>query len=72
MVNMSVQETNLPFKQQLFTLLHSHASNHFQARAYESANKFFSAAYMYSEVASKAKIARVMAVCNLALKALDR
>ena len=69
---MALQEANASFKQQLFTLLHSHASNHFQERAYEPASRFFSAAYMYSEVDSKAKIARIMAVCNLALKALDR
>ncbi len=59
-------------KQELFSLLYSHATNHFQQRKYEPASRFFSAAYMYSDEGNKAKTARVMAVCNIALKALDR
>jgi hypothetical protein len=68
----ALQEEESTRKQQLFNLVYSHATNHFQQRIYGSASHFFSAAYMYSEEGNKAKTARVLAVCNLGMKALDR
>ncbi|DBA83480.1 TPA: hypothetical protein ACH3X2_006411 [Trebouxia sp. C0005] len=71
-VELLTKEEQSTRKQQLFNLLYSHATNHFQQRVYDSASRFFSAAYMYSEEGNKAKTARVLAVCNLGIKALDR
>ncbi len=68
----ALQEEQSTCKQQLFNLVYTHATNHFQQRNYDSASRFFSAAHMYSEEGNKAKTARVLAVCNLGMKALDR
>ena len=59
-------------KQDLFTLLYSHATNLFQQRTYSSASQFFHAAHLYAEEGNKAKTARIMAVCSIATKSLDR
>ncbi|DBB18552.1 TPA: hypothetical protein ACH3X3_000186 [Trebouxia sp. C0006] len=71
-VEMLTKEEQSTCKQQLFNLVYTHATNHFQQRNYDSASRFFSAAHMYSEEGNKAKTARVLAVCNLGMKALDR
>lgn len=67
-----MQEGASALQQQLFNLLYSYAADHFQQRKFDAANRFFSAAYMYAEQDNKAKTARIMAVCNIGMKALDR
>ena len=67
-----MQEGVSALQQQLFNLLYSYAADHFQQRKFDLANRFFSAAYMYAEQGNKAKTARIMAVCNIGMKTLDR
>lgn len=69
---MTAQEEEAPLKEQLFTLLYNHATVHFQQRTYGLAGRFFQAAHLYAKEGNKAKTARVMAVCNIATRSLNR
>ena len=67
-----LQPSSSKEKTQLFSLLYSHASNHFQQKVYLPASKFFSAAYMYADEGAKARTARVLSVCNIGQQDLPK
>lgn len=71
-VSVCLQPDSSKDSTELFRLLYSHASHHFQQQAYAPASKFFSAAYMYAEEGAKARTARVLSMCNIGIPDLPR